>query len=311
MSRLERIAPVALLAACLALVYPAQRWVDRLAGDESAEQEVLYLSDPESVRRLALGYDALLADLYWMRAIQYFGNKSIASREAGSKTPDMKLLYPLLDVATTLDPRNIQAHRFGGFFLFYSKERQGAFSLLEKGLRNNPTNLRLYQDLAFFHWNDGDCEEASRLYRQGATLPRAPVWMKKMGALVLADCGRRDLAVEQLEAMLATTEDPRIRKEIEERLLGYRALDEIEFLGRATAFFRERTGRLPASLAELVRTTRPVSQPGAPRFELDSDGTPLDPTGVPYVYDPKTGKVTTRRLYLPEPIVRKPPRTAA
>ena len=38
-------------------------------------QEVLYISSPTLVKRMSLGYDGLLADIYWTRAVQYFGDK--------------------------------------------------------------------------------------------------------------------------------------------------------------------------------------------------------------------------------------------
>ena len=36
--------------------------------------EVLFLSSPKVIKRASLGYDGLMADIYWTRAVQYFGN---------------------------------------------------------------------------------------------------------------------------------------------------------------------------------------------------------------------------------------------
>ena len=36
-------------------------------------EEVLYISSPKLLKRMSLGYEGLLADVYWTRAIQYFG----------------------------------------------------------------------------------------------------------------------------------------------------------------------------------------------------------------------------------------------
>ena len=41
-------------------------------------QQILYISSPAVMTRLALSYDALLADLYWIRAIQYYGGLRLA-----------------------------------------------------------------------------------------------------------------------------------------------------------------------------------------------------------------------------------------
>ena len=51
------------------------------------------------VKRPSLGYDGLMADIYWTRAVQYFGRRHLTSRE------DYNLLAPLLEITTALDPK--------------------------------------------------------------------------------------------------------------------------------------------------------------------------------------------------------------
>src|SRR5690349_21225423 len=48
--------------------------VDRLRTGANV-QEVLYIQSPAVLRRMSLGYTGLLADIYWTRAVQYFGHK--------------------------------------------------------------------------------------------------------------------------------------------------------------------------------------------------------------------------------------------
>src|SRR5205823_1191259 len=69
-------------------------------------QEMLYVSSPKLLKRLCLGYDGLLADIYWTRAVQYFGGTH--SRGGGN----YKLLWPLLNITTQLDPHLIPAYEF-------------------------------------------------------------------------------------------------------------------------------------------------------------------------------------------------------
>src|SRR6266571_5169377 len=61
-------------------------------------QEVLYVPSPKILKRMSLGYSGLLADVYWTRAVQYFGGKhhDFARR--------YDLLWPLLNITTQLDP---------------------------------------------------------------------------------------------------------------------------------------------------------------------------------------------------------------
>ena len=52
-----------------------------------------------------------MADLYWTRVVQYYGDKR-ARHDA-----NFELLWPLLDITTMLDPQLIVAYRFGSTFL--------------------------------------------------------------------------------------------------------------------------------------------------------------------------------------------------
>ena len=65
------------------------------------DKQVLYVSNAEVMRRAALSYDTLLADVYWIRALQHYGGERL---KPGSERR-YDLLYPLLDLTTTLDPR--------------------------------------------------------------------------------------------------------------------------------------------------------------------------------------------------------------
>ena len=61
---------------------------------------------------MALGYDRLLADFYWMRTIQYYGRRD----EADKRPVRYKNLPTLLDITTTLDPDLMDAYRVGSRF---------------------------------------------------------------------------------------------------------------------------------------------------------------------------------------------------
>src|SRR5947208_15149207 len=47
------------------------RQLDRLRTGATLE-DVLYITSPNTLKRMSLGYDGLLADIYWTRTIQYF-----------------------------------------------------------------------------------------------------------------------------------------------------------------------------------------------------------------------------------------------
>jgi hypothetical protein len=69
---------ISLIAASLA-VYFVQSAIDRRTGPSHADQgDSSFLSSGQIViKKLSLGYGGLLADIYWMRAVQYYGGKRL------------------------------------------------------------------------------------------------------------------------------------------------------------------------------------------------------------------------------------------
>jgi len=110
-----------------------------LAG---ADERQLLLRSGSVVKNLSLGYAPLLADLYWTRVVQYYGSR------VGIPGTNFDLLWPLLDVTTTLDPKLVVAYRFGSIFLS-EPDLAGpgrtdlAVELVKRGIAANPNEWRL------------------------------------------------------------------------------------------------------------------------------------------------------------------------
>src|SRR5690606_7211783 len=100
-AQVTRSGAVAVAVALLATSAAVQGAWLRRAAPEEVVPAVRYLRSPEAARRLALSYDTLVADLYWMRALQVFGSTRL--QMSGDKTYDG--LYQFLDIATSLDPQ--------------------------------------------------------------------------------------------------------------------------------------------------------------------------------------------------------------
>src|SRR5262249_22652545 len=111
----RRFSGVALLAVLMIAAVRVQAERERRYPAAEATQDALYLTSGPLVRRVSLAYSALAADLYWIRAVQYYGGtkRRIASPSAALVPPfalaadrdaAYPLLYPLLDLTTTLDP---------------------------------------------------------------------------------------------------------------------------------------------------------------------------------------------------------------
>jgi hypothetical protein len=271
-------------------------------------EESLYLTSGSLLMRLSLGYRSLAADLYWFRAIQHFGGtrRKIYPPEQPVGVPleegaePYKLLYPLLDLTTTLDPYFTGAYRFGSIFL--AEPYPGgpgrpdlAIALLEKGLRVEPDNWEYMYDIGFVHyWWHRDYEAAGRWFAKSGEVPGAPWWMRSMAAVTLANGGNRENARLMWLAILETAPVEYQRQHAERALAQLKALDNLDELRMQVERFTKTTGVVPGSWETLARAGI-------------VPGLPLDPSGTPYTIDPQ-GRVDLARDSPLHPLPQMPPR---
>ena len=280
----------AVAAALLAGAVRLQAVRETTYAGPAAEEDTLYVTSGSVVRRLTGAYNALAADGYWVRAIQYYGGtkQRLTSNPLAPQPPpmiaavdteDYRDLYPLLNITTTLDPRFNIAYRFGAVFL--AEPYPGgpgrpdlAIALLEKGLRERPDKWEYMQDIGFVHyWYRHDYQMAAGWFDKAAHVSGAPWWLKSLAATTLIQGGDRQSSRTMWEAIRQSAEVDWLRRDADRRLAQLRALDEMDILQELVDRARSQTGAAPDSWMSLVQTGR-------------IRGVPLDPAGVPYEIGP-------------------------
>src|SRR5687767_8246548 len=102
--------------------------------------ESLYLN-AKTARRISLGFNGLAADWYWMRSLQYVGKKVIEQGDNAALDDlgqlNLKLLAPLLENATTLDPQFLDPYEYAAVVL-PAIDVQEAIRITRKGIDANP-----------------------------------------------------------------------------------------------------------------------------------------------------------------------------
>jgi tetratricopeptide (TPR) repeat protein len=288
---MKRSIPVVVMLLGLALLYPMQRWIDRSSPQDAISEEKLYFASGPAIKRMSLGLDALAADIYWIRTVQYFGRKVIDSGVTGAsgatKDIQMDLLAPLLNIVVSIDPHHIPAYHFGAIFL-PERDLPAATALLEKAIRENPNLWRLYQDLAYIYWQAGNATQgedqvrsyakAAEWYDKGAAVEGAPSWMKDLAGMMMMKGGSREAARAVYSAYL-TSDDQNIRRQAIDRLKQARSLDDLDAINALLARYRDETGACPADLRVLAPKLRAMN------LALDESAMPVDPDGFAYAYD--------------------------
>lgn len=245
--------------------------------DPNAIDESLYLN-PTTARRMSLGFNGLVADWYWMRSLQYVGKKIISVPEDVTiddlSQLNLKLLAPLLDNATTLDPEFLDPYEYAAVVL-PAVDVQQAIRIARKGIDANPSAWRLYHQLGYIYWQQQDYQAASDIYRLGAQIPGAPAWMNAMAAKMAAEGGSRETAREIYTRMYESA-DEKVRDMAHRRLIQLDSLDQRDVLQKVLTGYQARVGECPGTWREVNQLLRAIRAP------LDASGAPLDPTGAPY-----------------------------
>lgn len=264
--------------ACAALLV---RWTDTLRPpvDPNAIDESLYLNG-KTARRISLGFNGLMADWYWMRSLQYVGKKIINTPEDvqidNLGQLNLKLLAPLLDTATTLDPEFMDPYEYAAMVL-PTVDVQQAIRITQKGIDANPNAWKLYHHLGYIYWQQRNYQAASEIYARGGQIPGAPAWMEAMKAKMAAEGGSRATAREIYTRMYEQAGEEQVKDMARRRLLQLDSMDQRDALRKLFAAYKTRTGKCPDSWREMEPVLRAL------RIPVDQTGAPLDPSRVPYV----------------------------
>ena len=268
-------------------------------------QEVLYVPSPKILKRASLGYDGLLADIYWTRAVQYYGGK----HHMGGG--NYQLLWPLLNITTQLDPHLIPAYAFGSTFLSMAPPGgaglpRRAIELVQYGIQNNADDWHLYYDLGYLYYDLKDYRGAADAFERGSKVSNANPLLKVLAARSAQHGGEPQTAQLLWTSVLETTHEKHLRANAIWHLRALQADQDTKDLERVVNTYRERTGRFPANFEELVRAGWLRSLPVDPRGEEYQ----IDSAGHVFIADPENFPFVTSALppgYVPSSFPRIPP----
>ena len=269
-SKVWMLWPVLLVG--FAAIWYLQHRIDGQRAALHQEEDELVLRSGPMLKMMSLEYAPLVADLYWTRVVQYYGRKETR--------PDanIALLWPLLDVTTTLDPKLIVAYRFGSTFLSEPPPR-GAGSpelgvkLIVRGIRENPEYWRLYEDLGFIYYFDlKDYQKAADAFLEGSKKPGAMIWMKTFAAKISEEGESRQTSVMLWSEIYNSAPDKDIKKNALTHLQLLHVQSDCEQLDKIGEEYTRRTGHPPATMRDLVNAGLIA-------------GAAVDPEGYVYAFD--------------------------
>jgi tetratricopeptide (TPR) repeat protein len=274
---MKRTLALLLLVAAVALAALSRDRLEAVApGPAGARKELLYLPNGKHLRAMSLGHASLAADLVYLWAIQYYSDYE---REDRFRFVE----HVFGGVIADLDPNYVDPYWLGAMILTVEAgDLDAGLRILDKGLANNPSSWVLPYLAGFECYRAQKLDRAAEYFDRASRVPGAPALALRMKAGVLARKGDFRESIRQWDDVL---NDP--RGDSASRAIAERQIRELTMradlgdLSAAVAAFRERQGRFPRSLDEAAHA-------GLVR------GTPRDPDGRPYLYDPATGRVASR-----------------
>jgi hypothetical protein len=272
----------------------------RIPADVRAARGERFVPRPEVARLTALGFGSVLADYYWLTAVQIVGHEGYQGGQG-------ELLAALLDVVTTLDPWVDHPYRFAAVWLHDSLEDvRAANRLLLRGIAHHPDDWRNYFYLGFNHFfwlrDEG---EAARVLEEAVGRDGAPAYLKRLVARLKAREAGLEAAALFLRELIQQAPDEYARAEYQ------KALDEVEterrarLLDAARVAYWKKNGRDIRTIEDLARRPEGVL-PGVPpephgfEWKLDPASGRFVSSYYGYRYEPQVDPVTEQRRRLLE-----------
>lgn len=256
-------------------LYAAATWLGvvyekRAPGHASGTgRDLIYLPSPQQARLMALGFTNVVADYYWVRALQYFTDPTQSINQ-------YKNLADFLEVVVGVDPDYEFAYKFAGMAIPYDSGRfrfvntKRSTSFLERGVKRFPNNWQLHFFLGYNYLNfHNEPMKAAASFEAASKIPGAPTYFAAFAARIYSVGGDIDRALEFSKGVLASTTDPEIQGIMKARVLDLEVEKELRRIEAGAKAFSEATGRLPKDLAELVASGFPRAPP---TFSLDAEG---------------------------------------
>lgn len=205
------------------------------------EHKLLFVPEPEYVERICGTFRNPVALMFYMKGAQELAYQSAKKFD---------LLQALFKLTIHLDPDIIQAAFLGGMVApARARDIPKAIELLKYAEARLPDNWRIPYWIGFNYLQIEDYEAAAAYYNKAAKLPGALPFLETSSVHILSRSENLDLAVAEAERLLLASADDDTNDLL---LLRLSWLKTMQFLEERNREFKNKTGRFPQRLDELV-----------------------------------------------------------
>ncbi len=236
------------------------------------------LPSGSSLKILSFGFRNFLSDLLYIWSIQFYSTTTLEN--------SYDYIEQVFNTITDITPGYKDPYIIGALIMVYDKgDVPMAIRLLDKGTRNNPAEWIFDHDAGYYAYRYlKDFKSAENYYSRAAQKPNAPSYIKRLKAHLVYLADNLQMAWQMWQEIYQQAKERLERDSAFNHLFQIKAELDARIIGERTRLFKERFGRYPRSLNELV-------QRGWIRQN------PRDFSGAEYEYNPGTGQIRARQVF--------------
>ncbi|MBX9669599.1 MAG: hypothetical protein K2X93_18390 [Candidatus Obscuribacterales bacterium] len=180
---------------------------------EENPSDLAIIPSPQTMKLVSLGYDQLLADVFWLNYVGYLGDTEARLKD------HYALCDRYLDLITYLDPQFVQPYWFSAFTVGGDQSRpERARELIDRGIDANPNDWHMpfiagINQYLFAH----DESAAARYYRVASKFPDAPSWLDVQATIIETKAPRLVKEASSWLSIYETADEPRVKEKAREK----------------------------------------------------------------------------------------------
>lgn len=203
-----------LIVVCIIIsLFHLQVKIDGQRRTWTGDEKLMYVPSGRVLKIVSLGFDEVMADILYIKMIDYFGNHVASDRT-------YVWLYHMADLVTTLDPKFKFPYVFAGLMLnLEANQYENARKIIVKGIREFPDDWYFHFILGinyFFH--DADFVDAARSLENASKLPGSPPYLKDLAKKMRREGATRETALAFLKQLYLSFNNEDIRSILKERI---------------------------------------------------------------------------------------------
>ena len=252
--------------------------IDSIPRTRVPGSSIIYIPSGKHLKYASFGHSAMMADLIYLWAIQYYGDYKIPDR--------FEYLDHIFSIISELDPHYLDPYEVGALIaVFEAKDIPLALKILDLGLENNPDQwIFPFQAGHYAQMYMKDFIVARKYYEKTKQIEGAPSQTERLAANAAFKMMDLETAWQSWLEIYQTATDERIKKIAENHLYNVQATRDIQIIKDAINLYAEKFDRRPPSLDSLVE-------------EGFLNRVPQDMDDKDYIYDPQTGEVRTATVW--------------